>query len=526
MPSLLASSRSSLYPSPTPIFAPNPSFSSRARPAWSWSVVRSREVMVNLRRDVPGKQPAPRFPTPSSVSAPSRRSSQPTCCSLVADGKVKLNRPPPALRPERQNSAPPAAEPASPFSISPPTPPACLAKSAPIPAKPPISPIPTTHSAGPGSQPAARKRPPAQPPSIPTSASICSATPSPPPPHEPYATPPPRPPSSAAQHVGYNPRPLRRPMRPPLQHRQRRPLHRHPGLRPQRRRLFNAHRHGQVPPVPAAHSRRPRATRPRPRHLPQALRPQIRSMASATPATPPASASPGFSSAIPPPPPSVLEKTGGGAGFGTYIALNPDRQTGIFLAITDGQGESQIDFLRGSQQPPRRASQRPAPPAQSPPPAPRQTPPPSQTPQMKPKALTRRTRLTRQTSRSAANPPNASNHPACETFSTRDCVAAQAASAATQVPTYEKLEEPKFSGAACYLRAKTCPTHPHQGPRGHRPTAAHTNRNQEECIMISVSNVTMRYGSKVLFEDVSTSLYPPAAATDSPAPTAPASPPS
>jgi ATPase subunit of ABC transporter with duplicated ATPase domains len=31
--------------------------------------------------------------------------------------------------------------------------------------------------------------------------------------------------------------------------------------------------------------------------------------------------------------------------------------------------------------------------------------------------------------------------------------------------------------------------------------------------MISVSNVTMRYGSKVLFEDVSTA-FTPAAATD------------
>ncbi len=43
--------------------------------------------------------------------------------------------------------------------------------------------------------------------------------------------------------------------------------------------------------------------------------------------------------------PSVLmEKTGGGAGFSTYIALSPSRKTGVFLAVTDGQGASQIDF--------------------------------------------------------------------------------------------------------------------------------------------------------------------------------------
>lgn len=41
----------------------------------------------------------------------------------------------------------------------------------------------------------------------------------------------------------------------------------------------------------------------------------------------------------------VLQKTGGGAGFGTYIALNRDRQTAIFLAITEGHGESRIDFF-------------------------------------------------------------------------------------------------------------------------------------------------------------------------------------
>jgi D-alanyl-D-alanine-carboxypeptidase/D-alanyl-D-alanine-endopeptidase len=43
-------------------------------------------------------------------------------------------------------------------------------------------------------------------------------------------------------------------------------------------------------------------------------------------------------------PSMVMQKTGGGAGFETYIALSPKQQTGVFLAITDGAGHSQIDF--------------------------------------------------------------------------------------------------------------------------------------------------------------------------------------
>lgn len=42
-------------------------------------------------------------------------------------------------------------------------------------------------------------------------------------------------------------------------------------------------------------------------------------------------------------PSTVMEKTGGGAGFQTYVALNSHRQTGVFLALTDGQGHSQIN---------------------------------------------------------------------------------------------------------------------------------------------------------------------------------------
>ncbi len=42
----------------------------------------------------------------------------------------------------------------------------------------------------------------------------------------------------------------------------------------------------------------------------------------------------------------VMQKTGGGAGFETYIALSSKQQTGVFLAITDGVGHPQIDFYQ------------------------------------------------------------------------------------------------------------------------------------------------------------------------------------
>ena len=44
-------------------------------------------------------------------------------------------------------------------------------------------------------------------------------------------------------------------------------------------------------------------------------------------------------------PSAILQKTGGGAGFYNYIALNPQRQTGIFLSVTDSDRDSQVDFL-------------------------------------------------------------------------------------------------------------------------------------------------------------------------------------
>ncbi len=45
-------------------------------------------------------------------------------------------------------------------------------------------------------------------------------------------------------------------------------------------------------------------------------------------------------------PSMLMQKTGGGAGFETYVALSPKRQTGVFLAVTDGKGGWQIDLYR------------------------------------------------------------------------------------------------------------------------------------------------------------------------------------
>ncbi|MGA2538691.1 MAG: D-alanyl-D-alanine-carboxypeptidase/endopeptidase AmpH [Terracidiphilus sp.] len=47
-------------------------------------------------------------------------------------------------------------------------------------------------------------------------------------------------------------------------------------------------------------------------------------------------------------PSAIMEKTGSGAGFTTYLALSPQRQTGIFVAVTDGHGEAQVDLFHES----------------------------------------------------------------------------------------------------------------------------------------------------------------------------------
>lgn len=42
----------------------------------------------------------------------------------------------------------------------------------------------------------------------------------------------------------------------------------------------------------------------------------------------------------------IVEKTGGGAGFQTYIALNPARHAGVFIARTDGRGRGGANLFR------------------------------------------------------------------------------------------------------------------------------------------------------------------------------------
>jgi D-alanyl-D-alanine-carboxypeptidase/D-alanyl-D-alanine-endopeptidase len=44
----------------------------------------------------------------------------------------------------------------------------------------------------------------------------------------------------------------------------------------------------------------------------------------------------------------VIEKTGGGAGFATYIAMNHARQTAIFVAATDGAAEGHVNLFKAA----------------------------------------------------------------------------------------------------------------------------------------------------------------------------------
>jgi D-alanyl-D-alanine-carboxypeptidase/D-alanyl-D-alanine-endopeptidase len=45
-------------------------------------------------------------------------------------------------------------------------------------------------------------------------------------------------------------------------------------------------------------------------------------------------------------PSHIVEKTGGGAGFETYIAINHSRRTAIFIAATDGAGNSHVNLFK------------------------------------------------------------------------------------------------------------------------------------------------------------------------------------
>jgi CubicO group peptidase (beta-lactamase class C family) len=44
----------------------------------------------------------------------------------------------------------------------------------------------------------------------------------------------------------------------------------------------------------------------------------------------------------------IIEKTGGGAGFSTYIAVNHSRHTAIFLAATDGPYDTHLNLFNGA----------------------------------------------------------------------------------------------------------------------------------------------------------------------------------
>ncbi|MGD0445673.1 MAG: D-alanyl-D-alanine-carboxypeptidase/endopeptidase AmpH [Edaphobacter sp.] len=47
-------------------------------------------------------------------------------------------------------------------------------------------------------------------------------------------------------------------------------------------------------------------------------------------------------------PSHIIEKTGGGAGFSTYIAINHARRTAIFLAATDGPGDTHLNLFNAA----------------------------------------------------------------------------------------------------------------------------------------------------------------------------------
>jgi len=49
-----------------------------------------------------------------------------------------------------------------------------------------------------------------------------------------------------------------------------------------------------------------------------------------------------------PSPNEIIEKTGGGGGFLTYIALNQPHRIGIFVAATDGRVETHLNLFRAA----------------------------------------------------------------------------------------------------------------------------------------------------------------------------------
>ena len=47
-------------------------------------------------------------------------------------------------------------------------------------------------------------------------------------------------------------------------------------------------------------------------------------------------------------PRAIIEKTGGGAGFATYIALNQTTHTGIFVAFTEGATQNHVNVFKAA----------------------------------------------------------------------------------------------------------------------------------------------------------------------------------
>jgi D-alanyl-D-alanine-carboxypeptidase/D-alanyl-D-alanine-endopeptidase len=47
-------------------------------------------------------------------------------------------------------------------------------------------------------------------------------------------------------------------------------------------------------------------------------------------------------------PSHIVEKTGGGAGYATYIAINHSRHTAIFLAATDGSVNTHVNIFNAA----------------------------------------------------------------------------------------------------------------------------------------------------------------------------------
>lgn len=147
------------------------------------AIVHNHEVLIKgYGETAPGSGRTPDSSSEVRLCSISKVFTSDLLTKLVSEGNLSLTDP--LLNTPRRTAKSQRAptEPTSHCSIWLPTPPACRAKSAPIRPKRPTSPSPTVPTAGPGCRNRSSHPPPAQRPSTPTSATICSATPWPPPP--------------------------------------------------------------------------------------------------------------------------------------------------------------------------------------------------------------------------------------------------------------------------------------------------------------------------------------------------------